>query len=86
MEKGIPALMSFWGIVYAGGFYVFLNPELPVARLRQMQQVLGARRVITDRAHAETARNFSQRKRFALWKSAGKRRYRKMRYRRLKPG
>ncbi len=55
MEKGIPALMSFWGIVYAGGFYVFLNPELPVARLRQMQQVLGARRVITDRAHAETA-------------------------------
>ena len=34
---------------------MFLNPELPVARLRQMQQVLGARRVITDRAHAETA-------------------------------
>ena len=55
MEKGIPALTSFWGIVYAGGFYVFFNPELPTVRLQQMQQVLGARRVITDKDHAETA-------------------------------
>ena len=39
------------GTVYAGGFYVPLNLDLPPARLRQIQSVLQANYVITDRAH-----------------------------------
>ena len=55
MDKGIGALTAFWGIVYAGGFYVPLNPELPDERLRRTQEVLQAACVITDREHLEKA-------------------------------
>ncbi len=55
MEKGIGTLSSFWGIVYAGGYYVLLNPDLPVSRLTQIQDVLHAKYVITDTAHRELA-------------------------------
>lgn len=55
MEKGIPALRAFWGVVYAGGYYVLLNPELPLFRLRQIQEVLGAEYVIADLQHAALA-------------------------------
>ncbi len=55
MEKGIPALSAFWGIVYAGGYYVLLNPELPVFRLTQIQEVLQAEYVITDTSHGNLA-------------------------------
>ncbi len=58
MEKGIPALAAFFGIIYAGGFYVFLNPELPASRLQQIQQILRAKYIITDRAHLELAAHF----------------------------
>ncbi len=40
MEKGIDALCTFFGIVYAGGFYTMMNTELPDARLKQIQSVL----------------------------------------------
>lgn len=53
LEKGCPALCAFFGIVYAGGFYSYFNPELPASRLGQIQQVLQARYVITDRDHRE---------------------------------
>lgn len=56
MEKGIPALTAFWGCVYAGGFYVPLNPELPDDRLKKTQEVLMARNIITDDAHLEKAK------------------------------
>lgn len=52
MEKGIDALCAFWGITYAGGFYVLLNTEFPKKRLGQIQDVLQADYVITDRSHA----------------------------------
>ena len=48
MEKGFLALCAFWGIVYAGGYYVMLNPELPKERLKKIQEVLNAEYVITD--------------------------------------
>lgn len=51
MEKGCAALSAFFGVVYAGGFYSYFNPELPAARLQQIQSVLGASCVITDQAH-----------------------------------
>lgn len=47
MEKGISALCSFFGTVYAGGFYCMLNTELPEARLLQIQEVLQAEVVLT---------------------------------------
>ena len=34
MEKGINAIYSFFGSIYAGGFYTLLNPELPETRLK----------------------------------------------------
>ena len=39
-EKGAATLAVFLGIVQAGCFYVLMNPELPLARLEQVQQVL----------------------------------------------
>lgn len=55
LEKGFSALCAFWGIVYAGGFYVLLNPELPEDRLNGIQNVLKAGYVITDREHQHVA-------------------------------
>ena len=51
MEKNIENLCAFWGIVYAGGFYVSFNTQLPTSRLQQMQSVLQAPFVITDEEH-----------------------------------
>ena len=48
MEKGIDALCSFFGTVYAGGFYTMLNTELPDSRLSQICEVLKAETVITS--------------------------------------
>lgn len=56
MDKGISALTAFWGIVYAGGFYVPLNPELPDERLRKTQDVLRADIVVTNEDYFEKAR------------------------------
>ncbi len=47
MEKGIDALCTFLGTVYAGAFYAMLNTELPDMRLRQIQSVLHTRFIIT---------------------------------------
>lgn len=51
MEKSVKNLCAFWGIVYAGGFYVSFNTQLPTSRLQQMQAVLQAPFVITDEEH-----------------------------------
>lgn len=48
MEKSINALESFFGIIYAGCFYVLLNPDLPVSRLQQIINTLEVKYLITD--------------------------------------
>lgn len=48
MEKGSDTLSAFFGIVYAGCFYILMNPALPAPRLKQIKEVLGATFVITD--------------------------------------
>ena len=59
MEKGIDALCSFFGTVYAGGFYTMLNTELPDNRLSQICEVLQAEIVITtDDLRAKAAELF----------------------------
>ena len=47
MEKGIDALCTFFGAVYAGGFYSMFNTELPDSRLQQIQSVLKAKVIVT---------------------------------------
>ena len=55
MEKGINALYAFFGIVYAGGFYVLLNPELPNSRLKTILDVLESKIIITDAENSNLA-------------------------------
>ncbi|WP_313577424.1 amino acid adenylation domain-containing protein [Lacrimispora sp.] len=47
MDKGVEALTAFMGIVYAGCFYVLINPAQPAVRIRQILKVLEADTVIT---------------------------------------
>ena len=60
MEKGINALYSFFGTVYAGGFYVLLNPELPIQRLQKITEVLECKVIITDEVHFDSAQEISE--------------------------
>lgn len=55
LEKSISALAAFFGVVYAGGFYVSFHTDLPVTRLEQIQNVLKANYIITDIAHLPIA-------------------------------
>ena len=55
LEKSTNTLCAFFGIVYAGCFYVLFNPILPIERLKKMNSVLGAEAVITDSEHARKA-------------------------------
>ena len=48
MEKSADAVAAFLGIITAGCFYVYLNPDLPDERIRRMLQVLDADTVIVD--------------------------------------
>lgn len=42
MEKSVEALTAFMGIVYAGCFYILINPEQPPLRIQQILKVSGA--------------------------------------------
>ena len=55
MEKGIHCLSAFFGTVYAGCFYVLLNPQLPSLRLQQVLQQLQSTFIITDQQHYHLA-------------------------------
>ena len=55
MEKGINAVEAFFGVVYAGGFYVLLNPELPINRLESILDTLQANILITDNKNISLA-------------------------------
>lgn len=59
MEKGIPALQTFFGIVYSGGFYVLLDPAFPQSRLKQIIDVLSPELIIADDEHLAAARQLS---------------------------
>ena len=56
MEKGINAIYSFFGVVYARGFYTLLNPELPNERLKQIINVTKSKVIITDNEHYNLAK------------------------------
>lgn len=48
MEKGIDALTAQLGTLYAGGFYVPVDPGIPEARLRPIVEALGDATVVVD--------------------------------------
>ncbi|MBQ3408701.1 MAG: amino acid adenylation domain-containing protein [Clostridia bacterium] len=56
MDKGINALSTFFGTVYAGDFYILLNPDLPVTRLIDIFNTLGSNILVTDNEHNELAK------------------------------
>ena len=59
MDKGINSLFAFFGTIYAGGFYVLLNPELPIERLKKILEVLEAGVIITDQSNMKFAEEIS---------------------------
>ncbi len=56
MDKSIETLSSFFGIVYAGCFYILINPELPTPRIEQIIKVVEPKIIITDYKHKEQAK------------------------------
>lgn len=53
MEKSVRTLQLFMGIVYAGDFYVLVDPSFPDERIMQILGVLNPRIVITREEHRE---------------------------------
>lgn len=58
MDKGIDCLSAFFGTVYAGSFYVLLNPELPQIRLQQILKQIDTNIIITDYIHLSIAKEY----------------------------
>lgn len=56
MDKGVGALKLFFGSVYAGCFYVMLNPELPAVRINHIAETLEAKSVVTEKSRADSLR------------------------------
>ncbi len=60
MDKGIDALISFFGSIYASCFYTLINPELPENRILQMKETIQAKIVITNEENQSlTSKYFS---------------------------
>ena len=53
MEKSVEALQCFMGIVYAGDFYVLVDPNFPLERIRQIFSVLQPEVVLTQEQYQE---------------------------------
>ena len=52
-EKSTATLSCMYGVVYAGGFYVSVNPEQPPERIRKILEVLESKLVVVDEARRE---------------------------------
>lgn len=57
MDKGIPALTSFLGILYSGNPYSLLHPEFPKSRLEEISNVLESELIITTSSYYENAKD-----------------------------
>ena len=52
-EKSTATLACMYGVAYAGGFYVSVNPEQPPERIRKILEVLESRIVVVDEARRD---------------------------------
>ena len=57
MKKHPTEIAAFYGTVYAGCFYVPLDPEMPEHRMQLILESVGARAMITDKKGGEIAKN-----------------------------
>lgn len=55
MEKSVDALVCFMGAVYAGCFYILLDPKQPSARIKQILETLEADRIIVSSKYRKEA-------------------------------
>ena len=55
MNKHPKEIAAFFGTVYAGGFYVPIDPDMPVSRMKLILENVGARVMIVDEKGAKTA-------------------------------
>lgn len=59
-DKSIDTLCTFFGIVYAGCFYIMLNPQLPQARLKSILETLNSNCLLTDSNNSELAQTLCE--------------------------
>ncbi|MBQ7335642.1 MAG: amino acid adenylation domain-containing protein [Clostridia bacterium] len=59
MNKHPREIAAFFGCVYAGCFYVPIDPEMPPLRMEKILQSVGARVMITDEKGARTAQKLA---------------------------
>ncbi len=57
MNKHPKEIAAFFGTVYAGGFYVPIDPEMPTSRMKLILDNVGARVMIVDEKGAKTAQS-----------------------------
>lgn len=57
MEKSVRTLTLFMGIVYAGDFYVLIDPSFPLQRIQQILSVLEPELVITCEDNLDKLKN-----------------------------
>lgn len=55
LEKSVDAVIAMFGVVYAGGFYSFIDVRQPAARAQKVADVLEPAVFITDEANKERA-------------------------------
>lgn len=60
MEKGIDVIYSFFGAIYAGAFYILLNPELPQTRLMKILEIADINVIITDQNNFELSKKIAE--------------------------
>ncbi len=58
MDKGIDALITFFGIIYAGCYYSLINPELPEVRINNIKNTFKASLVITNQKYYALAQKY----------------------------
>ena len=59
LEKSVEVIAAFEGISYSGNFYSPLDTHMPRERIDKITEKLNPAAIITDEAHKETAKSFS---------------------------
>lgn len=59
MDKSVPAVCGMFGVVYAGGFYSFLDVKQPQARTESVLQILEPKVIFTDEENFEKISSYS---------------------------
>lgn len=69
-EKSSVTLAAMFGIVYAGGFYVVVDPSLPMQRIQEILNVLEPELIVTNNRAEEVLTRTDYRKNIYLIKDA----------------